>query len=246
MTTTTAPDSAAPESVAAALFVGAFNTVYEDGPCMTIAVHLGTGSSLAVTGRLGDDYHMHFDPAEVSAALDWLTRAVATDPHAIITVTTDRSSEGDTPQSWAWFIDNGDPLSASEAASLFPGHTELLGVKQPWVTLHGPRPLVDTSAEGLANTALTHEVKAVTTAHGQPRPAASHHIALRLDGTVSIDVAAADVPRALDALKEIENEEFHLDLTTRHGHLITYITLGDADTAELVSAADVLPNDITD
>ncbi|MFD8671258.1 hypothetical protein ACFV1U_38620 [Streptomyces microflavus] len=41
----------------------------------------------------------------------------------------------------------------------------------------------DRSAEGLADTALTHDVKAVATAHGQPRPAA---------GQTTVAIAAED------------------------------------------------------
>ncbi|MGW6202121.1 hypothetical protein ACWF9B_00475 [Streptomyces sp. NPDC055089] len=243
---TTAPTPAAsPESVAASLFVGAFNTVFEDDPRMTIAVHLSTGSSIAVTGRLGDDYHMHFRPAEVSAALDWLTRAVATDPRAVIAVIADRDDEGTLAQGWAWFINTGDALPANAASSLFPGHVELCGAEQPWVTLGGPRPLVDTSADGLAYTALSGDVKAIVTAHGEPdQPAAGHRIALRLDGTVTVHINAADVPAAQAALEEISYEDFDIDLTTRDGHTIGHITLGDADSAELVSVDDVPDDDM--
>lgn len=244
MTTAPAP-TVAPETVAAALFVGAFNSVFEDDPRMTIAVHLTTGSSLAVTGRLGDDYHMHFSPAEVSAALDWLTRAVAADGRTVIAVTADRDDEGESAHGWAWFIDTGDPLPASAASSLFPDHVELLGAEQPWVTLKGPRPLVDTSAEGLSATALSDDVKAVVTAHGEPeRPAARHRFALRLDGTVTVHVDAADESAARDALEVIEYEDFDVDLRTRDGHVIGHITLGEADGAELVSVDGVPADEI--
>ncbi|KNE81395.1 hypothetical protein AB0B04_18820 [Streptomyces xinghaiensis] len=248
MTTASAP-AAPPETVAASLFVDAFNSVYvyEDDPRMTIAVHLTTGSSMAVTGRLGDDYHMHFSPAEVSAALAWLTHAVATDPRAVIAVIADRDDERESAHGWAWFIDTGDALPASAASSLFPDHVELLGAEQSWVTLRGPRPLVDTSADGLAYTALTDDVKAVVTAHGKPgRPAAGHRIALRLDSTVTVHIDAADVPAARDALEEIEHEDFDVDLTTRDGHVIGHITLGDADGAELVSVDDVPADELSD
>jgi hypothetical protein len=246
MTTTPAP-AAPPETVAASLFVGAFNSVFEDDPSMTIAVHLTTGSSIAVAGRLGDDYDMHFSPAEVSAALDWLTRAVATDPRAVIAVTADRDDERNSAHGWAWFIDTGEALPASAASSLFPDHVELLGAQQPWVTLRGPRPLVDTSADGLAYTALNDEVKAVVTAHGEPgRPTAGHRIALRLDGTVTVHVNAADVPAAQAALEELGHKDFDIDLTTRDDHVIGHITLGDADGAELVSIDDVPADELSD
>ncbi|WP_318218821.1 hypothetical protein [Streptomyces sp. SCL15-6] len=214
---------------------------------MTIAVHLTTGSSIAVTGRLGDDYDMHFSPAEVSAALDWLTRATVTDPRTVIAVTADRDDESETAHGWAWFIDTGEALPASAASSLFPDHVELLGAQQPWVTLRGPRPLVDTSADGLAYTALNDEVKAVITAHGEPqRPAAGHRIALRLDGAVTVHINAADVPAAQAALEEISHEDFDIDLTTRDGHVIGHITLGDAEGAELVSIDDVPADELPD
>ncbi|MFD7861583.1 hypothetical protein [Streptomyces sp. NPDC059783] len=236
---TTVP-AASPETVAASLFVGAFNTVFEDDPRMTIAVHLTTGSSIAVTGRLSDDDNMHFSPAEVSAVLDWLTRAVASHPRTVIAVTTDPNHESESVHGWAWFIDTGEALPASAAAPLFPDHVELLGAQQPWLTLRGSRPLVDTSADGLTATALTDDVKTVVTAHGEPgQPAAGHRIALRLDGTVTVHVNAADVPAAQAALEEISHEDFDIDLTTRDGHVISHITLGDADGAELVSINDI-------
>ncbi|MFF8618835.1 hypothetical protein [Streptomyces sp. NPDC015350] len=239
--------AASPETVAASLFVGAFNSVFEDDPRMTIAVHLTTGSSITITGRLGDDYDMHFSPAEVSAALDWLTRATVTDPRTVIAVTADRDDESETAHGWAWFIDTGEALPASAASSLFPDHVELLGAQQPWVTLGGPRPLVDTSADGLAYTALNDDVKAVITAHGEPeRPAAGHRIALRLDGTVTVHINAADVPAAQAALEEISHEDFDIDLTTRDGYVIGHITLGDADGAELVSIDDVSADELPD
>ncbi|MGW3392140.1 hypothetical protein [Streptomyces cinereoruber] len=246
MSTPAAP-AASPEAVAASLFVGAFNSVFEDEPSMTIAVHLTNGSSIAVTGRLGDDYDVHFSPAEVSTALDWLTRATATDPRAIITVTTDRDGEQNPAHGWAWGIDTGEPLSASAASSLFPDHVELLGAQQPWVTLRGPRLLVDTSADGLAYTALSDDVKRVITAHGEPeQPAPGHRIVLRLEATVTVHINAADVPAAQAALEEIGHEDFDIDLTTRDGHVIGHITLGDADGAELVSIDDVPADELSD
>ncbi|MFF7117389.1 hypothetical protein ACFY91_34475 [Streptomyces albogriseolus] len=251
---TTAPEpasspapAASPETVAASLFVGAFNSVFEDDPRMTIAVHLTTESSIAVTGRLGDDHDMHFSPAEVSAALNWLTRAVATDPRAVITVTAFLDGDSESVHGWAWFIDTGEALPASAASSLFPDHVELLGAQQPWVTLQGPRRLVDTSADGLAYTALSDEVKTVVTAHGGPgRPAAGHRIALCLDGTVTVHFNAADAPAAQAALEEIAYEDFDIGLTTRDGHVIGHITLGDADGAELVSIDDVPADELPD
>ncbi|MFJ5635012.1 hypothetical protein ACIQF5_20535 [Streptomyces goshikiensis] len=245
---TTAPlPAASPEAVAASLFVGAFNSVFEDDPSMTVAVHLTTGSSIAVSGRLGDDYDMHFSPAEVSTALDWLTRAVVADPRAVIAVIAYRDDIKDVAHGWAWFVSTGEALRASEASSLFPHRVELLGAEQPWVTLRGSRPLVDTSADGLAYTALNDDVKAVVTAHGEPeRSAAGHRIALRLDGTVTVHINTDGVPAARSALEEISHEDFDIDLTTRDGHVISLITLGDADSAELVSIDDVPADELPD
>lgn len=80
----------------------------------------------------------------------------------------------------------------------------------------------------------------IGTAQGEPeQPAAGHRIALRLDSTVTVHVNAADAPAAQAALEEISHEDFDIDLTTRDGHLIGHITLGDADGAELVSIDDV-------
>ncbi|MFE8941168.1 hypothetical protein ACFYNX_27300 [Streptomyces sp. NPDC007872] len=246
MTTTPAP-ATSPRAAAASLFVGAFNSVFEDEPGMTIAVHLTTGSSLAITGRPGDDYDIHFSPAEVSVVLDWLTRAIVTDPGAVIAVTANRDDEEDSAHGWAWFISTGEALPASVASSLFPDHIELLGAQQPQITLRGSWPLVDTSADGLAYTPLSDDVKAVITAHREPeRPATRHRIALRLDGTVTIHVTATDVHAAQTALEEISHEDFDIDLTTRDGHVISYITLGDADSAELVSIDDIPADELPD
>ncbi|MFG3132927.1 hypothetical protein ACGFZU_35165 [Streptomyces tendae] len=242
MTTAPAP-VAAPETVAASLFVGAFNNVYEDDPRMTIALHLSNGSTLAVAGVL-DDYRMRFDPAEVSTLLVWLTRAVATDPDAVITVTAAYRSLADGKHGWAWYIGTGEALSRGEAATLFPNGVDLLGAAESHVTLGGR--LVDTSADGLAYTALTGDVKAVVTAHGEPeRPAVGHRYALRTDGMVTVYVDAADETAARDALEGIELEDFDVDLRTRDGHVIGHVTLGEADGAELVSV-DGTPADELD
>ncbi|WP_327391348.1 hypothetical protein OG728_38360 (plasmid) [Streptomyces microflavus] len=163
MTSTPAPASGAPESAGAALSVSAFNSGYKDDPRVTIAVHLATGSSLTVTGRLGDDHHKHVTPAEAPASLEWLTPAVATDPHAVTTV---------------------------------------------------------------------------ITMHGQPRPAAGHHIALPLDGTVTVHVCAVHVPGTQDPSEEVEHEDFDGRRRTHADHVIAHITLGHADAAELASAED--------
>ncbi|MET9778621.1 hypothetical protein ABZ023_30955 [Streptomyces sp. NPDC006367] len=243
MTTSPAP-VAAPETVAASLFVGAFNSVYEDDPRMTITLHRSNGSSLAVAGVL-DDYLMRFNPAEVSTLLAWLTHSVATDPDAVISVAAAYRPLGDRAHGWAWRINTGDALGREEADTLFGDEVELLGATQPWVTLRGPRPLVDTSADGLAYTALTDDVKAVVTAHGEPeRPAAGHRFALRLDGTVTVHVDAADETAARDALQVIEYEDFDVDVRTRGGHVIGHVTLGEADGADLVSVDDVPADEI--
>jgi hypothetical protein len=156
--------STTPETRAASLFVAAFNTVYEDDPRMTIALHMSSGSSLAVTGEL-DNWRMRFHPAEVSTLLAWLTRAVATDPVAIITVTADRDEDGETAHGWAWCIATGAALDTKGAAPLFDADVELRGAEQRHVVLSG---LVDISADGLSATALTDEVKALVSAHGEP------------------------------------------------------------------------------
>ncbi|MGW3390515.1 hypothetical protein [Streptomyces cinereoruber] len=221
--------------------------MFENEPILTIAVHLTTGSSLAITGRLGDDHTIHFDPAEVSTALDWLTRATVTDPHTVIAVTADRDDESETAHGWAWFINTGEALPASAASSLFPDHVELLGSQQPQITLRGPGTLADTSADSLAHTPLSDDAKAIITAHREPeRPTAGHRITLRLDGTVTVHINAADIPPAQAALNEIGHEDFDIDLTTRDGHVIGHITLGDADGAELVSIDDVPADELSD
>jgi hypothetical protein len=246
--TTAAPTSATtPENIAASLFVGAFNCVYEDDPRMTIAVHRSNGSTLAITGVL-DNYRMRFDPAEVSTLLAWLTHTVATDPDAVISVTAAHQPPPNGcarswAHGWAWHTSTGDALNREEAAALFPARVRLLGAAEPHVTLGGPP--VDTSAAGLTDTALTDDVKAVVTAHGQPQqPATGHRIALRLDGTVTVHITAADVPAAQRALAGIEYEDFDIDLTTRDGHVIGHVTLGEADGAELVSVDDIPADEI--
>ncbi|MFF9192581.1 hypothetical protein [Streptomyces rochei] len=244
MITALAPAPAAtPETVAASLFVGAFNSAYDDDPRMTIALRRSNGSTLAVAGVL-DDYRMRFDPAEVSTLLAWLTRAVATDPDAVISVTAAYRSLADGAHGWAWRIGTGEALPRGEAATLFGDGVDLLGAVEPHVSLGGR--LLDTSADGLADTALTGDVKAVVTAHGEPeRPATGHRYALRTDGMVTVYVDATDETAARDALEGIELEDFDVDMRTRDGHVIGHVTLGEADGAELVSV-DGTPADELD
>jgi hypothetical protein len=240
--------TATPETVAASLFVAAFNTVFEDDPRMTIALHTSNGSHLAVTGELTDGHEEHFVPAEVSTLLAWLTRAVAYDSTAVITVTAERGEPDEFfeyAHGWAWCIGTGATLSHKEAARYFGQGIELRGAEERHVEIGGH--LVDTSAEGLSATALTDEVKAVVTAHGEPeRQAAGHPIALRLEGTVTVHITAADVPAARKALEEIELEDFDVDLHTRHGYVIGHVTLGEADGAELVSVDGVDADELAD
>ncbi|MGW9032779.1 hypothetical protein ACWGQ5_54450 [Streptomyces sp. NPDC055722] len=231
-----------PETRAASLFVAAFS-VFENDPRMTIALHMSSGSSLAVAGEL-DDHRMRFDPAEVSALLHWLTRAVAYDPQAVITVAADTDDEGSHAQGWAWCIGTGAALNFKEAAKYFDDE-ELRGAENRQVTLSSP--LVDTSASGLAATALTDDVKTVITAHAQPpKPTTGHTIALRTDGTITFHITAADVPAARTALEELDFEDFDVDLRTRHGHLIGHITVREPDGAELISIDDVPADELSD
>jgi hypothetical protein len=80
--------STSPETRAALLLVAVFASTFRDNPRMTIGLHTSSGSTLRIAGEL-DDRRMHFHPAEVSTFLDWLTHAVAYDPTAVLTVTTD-------------------------------------------------------------------------------------------------------------------------------------------------------------
>jgi hypothetical protein len=236
--------TATPETVAASLFVAAFNTVFEDDPRMTIALHMSSGSSLLVTGRL-DDFIMRFNPAEISTFLAWLTRAVATDPHAVIAVIADRDDEGEYANGWAWFIGAGDALPASAASSLLPDYVDLKGAEEPHVTLGGG--LVDTSGDGLSGTSLTEDVKAVVTAHGEPpKPATGHRIALKASGAITVHFVADGVGAAREALREIEFEDFEVEFRTGGGHVIGCVTLDDAESAELVSVDGVDADELAD
>lgn len=239
----------APETVAASLFVAAFKTVFQGSPSMTIALHMSNGSCLAVTGEL-DNYLMRFHPAEVSTLLMWLTQAAATDPGAIVTVTANYDDDGEYAHGWAWSIRTGAALDHKAAAQFFVTEVELRGAEEQHISIGGN--LVDTSTDGLSATALTDDVKAVITAHGEPpQPAAgSHEIALRNEGTITIYITATDVTAAREALEEIADEDFDVDLRTPQGHLIGHVTLSDSECAELISIdgtpADELPDDETD
>ncbi|MGW9032899.1 hypothetical protein ACWGQ5_55105 [Streptomyces sp. NPDC055722] len=236
---TLAQDPATPETRAASLFAAAFTAVFENDPRMTIAVRMSSGSRLAVAGEL-DESRMRFEPAEVAALLHWLTRAVAYDPLAVVTVAADTDDEGSYAQGWAWCIGTGAALSFKEAAKYFDDE-ELRGAENRHVTLSGP--LVDTSADGLAATALTDDVKTVITAHAQPpKPATGHTIALRTDGTFTFHITAADVPAARAALEALDFEDFDVDVRTPQGHLIGHITVREPDDAELISV-DGVPAD---
>ncbi|MGW2421485.1 hypothetical protein ACWC0C_19925 [Streptomyces sp. NPDC001709] len=230
-----------PRTAAASLFAAVFNIVFEDDPRMTIALHTSGGSRMVVMGEL-DNYLMRFHPAEVADLLTWLTRAVATDPDAIITVTAD--DDGDFSYGWAWHIRTGAALGGIEAAPLFTPSTELKGAEEQHITVNGR--LIEPSADGLSATALTDDVKDVVIAHAEPeQPAAGRRVVLRAEGAITIHISAGDVSAAREALEEIEYEDFDVDLRTRQGHLIGHITLADADSAELVSV-DGTPADELD
>ncbi|WP_331718463.1 hypothetical protein [Streptomyces sp. NBC_00624] len=164
--------TATPEVRAASLFAAVFNIVFEDDPRMTIALHEGNGSRQAVTGALTDDYEMRFDAAEVATLLTSLTRAVAYDRDAIITVAALADINGDHSCGWAWRIADGAPLDDDAAGPLFDPYTEHTGAEYPYITLAGD--LVEPSDDGLSATALTDDVKNVITNHGgSPQPTGS-------------------------------------------------------------------------
>ncbi|MFE1289713.1 hypothetical protein [Streptomyces sp. NPDC058751] len=247
----TEPATATPETVAAFLFVAAFNLTYATTPRVTIALNTSKGSRMAIVGELADGPAVRFNSVEVATMLTWLTRAEAHDPDAIVTVQRDTGERG-TPgpvdeyaQGYAWHLGTGVALSEKEAAPLFGRHVELRGAELPHYTLRSDD-MFAFSTDSLSCTALTDDVKAVVIAHGEPeRPAAGHRFALRLDGTVTVHVDAADVPAALDALGEIEFEDFDVEFRTGGGHVIGHITLGEAEGAELVSV-DGIPADELD
>lgn len=237
-------DQGTPETRAASLFVAAFTSVFAGGPRMTIALHMSSGSSLAVVGELADS-RMRFHPAEVSTLLAWLTQAVAYDPLAVITVTADTKDEALSARGWAWCIGTGAALNTKEAAKHLHDDEELRGAENRHITLSRGR--VDTSTAGLSATALTHDVKTVITAHAEPpKPTTGHQIALRTDGTITFHITAANVPAARAALADLDCEDFDVNLPTRPGHLIGHITVLQPDAADLISVNGVPADELSD
>ncbi|MDX3772386.1 MULTISPECIES: hypothetical protein [unclassified Streptomyces] len=83
---------------------------------MTIVLHEGDGARLAVTGAATGGYEMRFDAAEVATLLAGLTRAVAYDRDAIITVAGLADINGDHSYGWAWHIADGTPWTTTQPA----------------------------------------------------------------------------------------------------------------------------------
>ncbi|MFD6329156.1 hypothetical protein ACFWGI_06205 [Streptomyces niveus] len=170
---------------AVSLFIAAFTNVFADNPYMKMSLHPSNESHLAITGEL-DGWRMRFHPAEVSTFLSWLTRAVATDPQTIITVTTNWSLDGeDAGEGWAWCIAAGAALDRKGAARHLDDYVDPRGAESRHITLDRPQP--DPSVADLSSTALTDNVKAVLSAFAEP--------------SLPDDLAPAAMPRTvLDAL----------------------------------------------
>lgn len=98
---------------------------------MTIALHDGDGARLAVTGAATGYYEMRLDAAEAATLLAGLTRAVAYDRDAIITVAGLADINGDHSYGWTWRIADGS-LDDDAARPLFDPYTELKGAEFPY------------------------------------------------------------------------------------------------------------------
>ncbi|MGW2550037.1 hypothetical protein [Streptomyces sp. NPDC001635] len=244
MTTTTA--AATPEVRAAALFVGAFNSVFEDCSQMRISLHRSNGSSLTVAGEL-IEYIEWFDAAEVSTFLGWLTKAVAYDPKAVLAVTSWHWGPNADPAGYAWTIGDGAALDKDAALKVFGGAVELRGAEYSYMTLAWDDAHAQSIVDGLEDAvALDEETRAAIAAHAAPeKPRKGSTYALRAPGTLTWHVVAQDEEAARAALEEIDLEDFDVDFRTRDGHTLGHVTIEGADEAELVSV-DGTPADEID
>ncbi|MFJ9729380.1 hypothetical protein ACIRP3_42255 [Streptomyces sp. NPDC101209] len=232
----TAIASTPPHTWAASLFVSAFNIAYQDDRRVTVAVHTSSGSSIVIAGAL-DAYRMRFDPVEVDVMLSWLTRAVTTDERAVITVTAEPDMVGCKIRGWAWRIGTGTALDFVRASRYFDDNVSLVGAEQQHVTI-GTH-VADLSADGVT-TVLTDDVRTVIRSHAEPeRTSTEYRHAMCVDGTITVHVDASDEAGARHALKLVEHKDFRVGLLTCEGHVIERITMGDADSAELISVGDV-------
>ncbi|WP_086682922.1 hypothetical protein [Streptomyces pseudogriseolus] len=150
---------------ARSLFVGAFNTVYEDDARMWISVVRGDGTRVSVSGAL-DDWAMNFRPEGVAAVLDALTAALD-DPEAVITVTSLLDWDAGFTGS-AWRIADGTEIGTAAAAEVFADDPavgvygdQVKPIGAPWVVLSR-----DMDTSDLTFTALTQPVKDVIARHG--------------------------------------------------------------------------------
>jgi hypothetical protein len=225
-----------PEARAAALFVGAFNSVFEDCALMRIALHRSNGSSISVAGEL-IEYVEWFDSAEVSTFLGWLTKAVAYDPKAVIAVTSWHWGPNADPAGYAWTIGDGAALDADAARKVFGDAVELRGAEYSYMTLAMDDAHAQSILDGLADCcALDEDTLAAVAAHAAlQKPAEGSMYALRAPGTLTFHVTAPDEDAAREALEKVDLEDFDVDFRTPDGLLLGHVTLEGADEAELVS-----------
>ncbi len=175
-----------PRTRAASLFVAAFNIAHEDNPRMTITLHMRSGSRLSIAG-VRDNHRIRFDPAEVATMMAWLTSAVVTDEHAVITVMTDRDNEGWWTKGWAWRVGTGTALDFHGASRYFDTRVSLAGAEHQHVTI-GTH-VVDLSVIDVT-TLLTNDVRAVIQAHAEPeRPVTGPWCP---DGAITVRAEEAD------------------------------------------------------
>ncbi|CAM5238045.1 hypothetical protein [Streptomyces griseomycini] len=221
-----------PAARAASLFAGAFNSVFEDDAKMYIRLRTAD-ESWSVRGMFQSG-EMDFAPADVSAFLQALTAVIADNRPAVVAVSVHDHYDDVHGMGYAWNLADGAVLDAETAAPLFLETIEMRGAAEPWMTLQG---MANPTLEGMEDTALTDEVKYVIATHGAP-------VILSVDGTVTIRMNAGDADGAREALEEIEFEDFDVEIPTCDGHVIGYVTVDDAESAELADD-DTVPGTVT-
>ncbi|MFD8079004.1 hypothetical protein ACFV3E_40895 [Streptomyces sp. NPDC059718] len=113
---TTAVTNPPSTALAAGLFVAAFNTVYEDDPWMTVAIHRRGKTEVSVTGELTAEYAMRFPVPAVDALLTYLADVLARGTAAVLSVTL-RGREHEA-EAWAWHLPMTRPLTVDEVPVL--------------------------------------------------------------------------------------------------------------------------------
>lgn len=145
-----------PATTAAAIFVAAFKTVFEDDEWMTIGIRQETGTGMQIAGHLNGT-RMDFAPADVDMLLSYLGRLLEHREHAVLTVTVPYRYRH--TREWAWHLPGATALPVRQAAPRLGGPVEYTEVEPG----HGLRPDKGSDPD---STAVTEQVQELLRARG--------------------------------------------------------------------------------